>query len=408
MTRWRSENLRPVTVSRRTDLLSLATFVALGLPDGMLGTVWPSMRATLAVPVGDLGLIQLAYTAGAVTVSAFVGRIIHRAGVGRLLALSATVAAAAAAAFFAAPVFAVVAAAGVAFGLAGGMMDGGLNVAVATSGRGRLLNLLHGFYGVGTMIGPLVVTAAILAGSWQAAYLVLLAVDAAVALLWLGPAASGRDRPAPAGREPGCSPAQADTAPATKSARPRQRAVAVGMGVFFVYTGLEVAAGQWETTFARDHLHYSTAAAGLATFGYWAALTTVRLVLGLLPKPPRQQTVIGAGSGLALVAAGGIWWQPSAPVAVAGFVVLGAALAGVFPALVALTPARVGGEAAARLIAWQIGAATAGGAALSALMGLLVQRSGLSVVGPALTVLAAVLVCGQALLRPRRLNIRSI
>ena len=42
-------------------------------------------------------------------------------------------------------------------GLSAGMMDGGLNTAVALTGRPRLLNLLHGAYGVGTAIGPLVV-----------------------------------------------------------------------------------------------------------------------------------------------------------------------------------------------------------------------------------------------------------
>ena len=55
--------------------------------------------------------------------------------------------------------------------------DGGLNTAVAPTGRQRLLNLLHGAYGVGTAIGPLVVTAAILTGSWRPAYLTQVCLD---------------------------------------------------------------------------------------------------------------------------------------------------------------------------------------------------------------------------------------
>ncbi len=50
-----------------------------------------------------------------------------------------------------------------------GLLDSSLNTAVALSGRNRLLNALHGCYGVGTTIGPLVVTAAILAVSWRPA-----------------------------------------------------------------------------------------------------------------------------------------------------------------------------------------------------------------------------------------------
>ena len=65
------------------------------------------------------------------------------------------------------------------------MMDAGLNTAVGLTGRQRLLNLLHGMYGVGTAIGPLVVTAAILAGSWRPAYLIQVSLDLALAALWL-------------------------------------------------------------------------------------------------------------------------------------------------------------------------------------------------------------------------------
>ena len=44
----------------------------------MLGTAWPSMRATFGVPVGTLGLILLLGTAGSVLVTVFVGTLIQR------------------------------------------------------------------------------------------------------------------------------------------------------------------------------------------------------------------------------------------------------------------------------------------------------------------------------------------
>ena len=82
------EQRRPAVVSRSSDLLSLGSFVVLGLPDGMLGTAWPSMRATFGAPVGDLGLILLIATAGSVLVTAFVGPLIRRLGVPALLAVA--------------------------------------------------------------------------------------------------------------------------------------------------------------------------------------------------------------------------------------------------------------------------------------------------------------------------------
>lgn len=312
-------------------MLALASFVALGLPDGMLGTAWPSMRQSFAAPVGYLGLILLASTVGSVLVTVFVGALIRRLGVAPLLSVGLAIAALGAVGFAIAPVIGMVLGVALLFGLAAGMMDGGLNTAVGLSGRPRLLNLLHGAYGVGTAIGPLLVIVAVLAGSWRPAYFGLLIVDAILAVVWLAhqrgqrTATDNGDRPGDAARPrpvPGPSRGGRLVMP-----------VAAGIAVFFVYTGLEVSAGQWETTYGRQHLHLSAAMAGLATFSYWAALTAVRIGLALLPRAPAPRRVVRYGVLLAVVAALLIWWDPVTPVTITGFILMGAALAGVFPAL---------------------------------------------------------------------------
>ncbi len=381
-------------MSRRSDVLALGSFVVLGLPDGMLGTAWPSMRVTFGAPVGDLGLILLLATTGSVLVTAFVGRLIQRLGVPALLAVAGSCAAVGFTGFALAPGFALVLGAAVLAGASAGMMDAGLNTAIALSGRPRLLNLLHGCYGIGTAIGPLAVTAAILTGSWRPAYLALVVLDLVIACSWLSLRRRDRRVSAPT---PEARPAEPHEAPQ----RPQRRyrlVLAVGMSVFFLYTGLEVGAGQWEASFCRGHLDLSAAATGLATFGYWGALTAVRIALALVPRPVPPQAVVRYGCALAVIAAAAIWWQPGAALTVLAFAVLGGALAGVFPALVTLTPVRIGERRAQHVIAWQVGAAAAGGAGISALIGLLIGTAGLAVLGPALTTLAILVVLAELLL----------
>ena len=392
--------LSRASTDRRFDLLSLGTFIILGLPDGMLGTAWPAMRQSFGVPVGDLGLILLVNTVGSVAVAAFVGRLIQRLGVSALLAVAGLCAAVGGIGYAAAPGLLLVLAIGPLLGAAAGMMDGGLNTAVALTGRPRLLNLLHGFYGIGTAIGPLVVTAAILAGSWRPAYLLLVALDLAAAVLW---ALHHRNAPAPeaprppTGTDPGQRPDVTD--PAVTWSRRRIRSVlTLGLIVFFVYTGLEVSAGQWETSYLRGHLNLSASSAGLAAFGYWGALTAVRIGLALPARPVPARHVIGWGMAAGVGAAALICWQPATAAVVAGFVILGAALAGIFPALIAATPRRIGDERARHAIAWQVGAAAAGGSGVSALIGLLIDRTSLAVLGPALLILALLLVLANAAL----------
>jgi fucose permease len=422
-------------IGRGLDVLSLGSFVVLGLPDGMLGTAWPSMRQSFGAPIADLGLILLVITIGSVAVSVFVGALIRRFGVPVLLALSGACAAVGAAAFAVAPGIWLVFVVAALLGVAAGMMDGGLNTTIGLSGRPRLLNLLHAAYGVGTTIGPLVVTAAIVLSSWRPAYVALVVLDLMIAVLWLVQRRNEQrqyDRTRqPAAVPPGdvitarstdsgepdggaVPPREAITARSADSGEPtpdsrtaltghpseawsRRRSsfvVAAGMAIFFVYTGVEVAAGQWEASFCRGHLGLSASAAGIATFGFWGALTGARIVLALLPRPLRPSLVVWWGSGIALLATAVIWWQPGTPVTLAGFVVLGAALAGVFPAMIALTPDRIGRGRAQHVIAWQVGAAAAGGSGLSALIGLFIALAGLSVLGPSLTVMAVLLAVG--------------
>jgi len=397
--------LSPASTDRRFDMLGLGTFIILGLPDGMLGTAWPAMRHSFGEPVGDLGLILLVNTIGSVVVAAFVGRLIQRLGVSALLAVASSCAALGAIGYVAAPGLWLILAIGPLLGAAAGMMDGGLNTAIALTGRPRLLNLLHGFYGIGTAVGPLVVTAAILAGSWRPAYLLLVALDVTAAALWIGhhrrvPAPGALGPPAPGGPGPGPDV----TGPAAAWSRRRVvSALTLGLIVFFVYTGLEVSAGQWETSYLRGHLDLSASSAGLAAFGYWGALTAVRIGLALPARPVPARLVIGWGMAASVAAAALIWWQPSTAVVVAGFVILGAALAGIFPALIAITPRRIGDQRAQHAIAWQVGAAAVGGSGISALLGLLIDSTSLAILGPAILALALLLVlanCALARLAP--------
>ena len=386
--------------------MALGSFAVLGLPDGMLGPAWPEMRQTFGAPIAALGLILLVSTGGSVAISAFVGWLIQRIGVPALLATASICAALGGAGFALAPGLWLILAVAVLVGVAAGMMDGGLNTAIGLAGRPRLLNLLHAAYGVGTTIGPLLITVAIVTGSWRPAYAVLSALDLVIAILWLRQRRSDRLR---AALEPATSAESAEpTNPGPEAGNPhpgegwsRRRAsaaVIAGMVLFFVYTGVEVGAGQWEASYCRGHLGLSASAAAIATFFYWAAFTGARIVLAVLPRQLDLVRIIRWGSVLGVVGAAAIWWQPNRAVALAGFIVLAGGLSGVFPALIGLTPARIGHRRAEHVIAWQVGAAAAGGSGLSAFLGLLIGLNGLQILGPALTIGAVLLIVANYVL----------
>jgi fucose permease len=330
--------------------------------------------------------------------------LLGRLGIKRMIMLAGSIAALGAVGLIVSPVLWAFVLSGTGIGIAAGFLDSSVNTAVALANRNRLLNMLHGSYGIGTTIGPLVITAALLAGSWRPGYGVLLAAELAmVGGWWLAgrrlEARSAEEGPTHQG--PGDVMAGETVPPAPGPALSRSRlvvTVALGLVVFMVYTGFEVSAGQWEPSFDRGPLHMGTGPTGLATFGYWGALTLARFALAAPRRPLSQAGIVRWGCIVALGGAVLVWWRPSGVAALLGLVVIGGALAGIFPALVALTPSRVGEEMARHVIGWQVGAANIGGSAISAAFGAIFQHYGLREFGPALVVMALVVLVGGAVL----------
>ncbi|MBI3169324.1 MAG: MFS transporter, partial [Chloroflexi bacterium] len=69
-------------------LLSFIAFISLGLPDGLLGVAWPSIRETFSLRLDALGMLLIASTSGYITSSFLSGKLIAKLGVGGTLAAS--------------------------------------------------------------------------------------------------------------------------------------------------------------------------------------------------------------------------------------------------------------------------------------------------------------------------------
>ena len=63
--------------------LCFVLFVVLGLPDGVVGTVWPTLRSDLGLAVGDLGWLVAARTVGFVAATVVSGHVTRRWGTSR-------------------------------------------------------------------------------------------------------------------------------------------------------------------------------------------------------------------------------------------------------------------------------------------------------------------------------------
>ncbi|HXM59113.1 MAG TPA: MFS transporter [Candidatus Dormibacteraeota bacterium] len=353
--------------------LVLVAFVALGMPDGMLGVAWPSIRGTFDQPLAALGQLLIAGTCGYLSASSASGFLTDRLGTGALLTGSACASGLAMLAFAAAPSWPLLLAGSLVLGLGAGGIDAGGNAYVALRHGAGTMNVMHGCYGIGATLGPLAVTAAIAGGaSWRLPYAGMLAVEAVLvaafgltARVWGG--RRHDEASAPAGPVAG-----------------RWLLVGLVAALFFVYTAFEVATGQWSFSFLTLARAEPATAAGLAVSGYWGGLTACRLATALVATRLGPRRLLHLSMAGTVVALGLFWWNPVPAVGLAGLVLAGVGLAPIFPALVTLTPGRVGAGLAARVVGVQIAAAGSGGALGPAGLGLVLQRAGVGLLAPVL------------------------
>jgi fucose permease len=222
------------------------------------------------------------------------------------------------------------------------------------------LNLVNLFFGVGSIIGPLVAGWAATAygkpqaGLWLGAGLLLALIPATFF------AAEGQGGARGAGEAAGPVP---------------WRLVLLLGLLLLVYSGTEIAVGGWAAIYLQATAGIGTGQAAVAVAGFWLALTIGRglgAVLGLRIGGWRllglALTLLLAGAVLLATGVGAVAQS------VAALLLIGLACGPVFPTTMAVVAAVSRGRSAAAGLA--LGVGNLGGATIPALMGVLVAGPG--------------------------------
>jgi fucose permease len=284
-----------------------------------------------------------------------------------------------------APVWAVVAGSAILLGLGGGLVDTGMNAHAALVFDVGSINLLHACYGVGATLGPVVITISLVtSGFWRGGYVAVAVLQVVSAItIWLRRARWAGVEPDLRGDEPGTR---------------RTKVLWLHLTLFFLYTGVEVATGQWAFTLLSEGRGMGTAAAGAWVAVYWAGLTVGRLGFGVVGHRWAPTWILDGSVFVSLLGVGLLWLDP-AGLGVLGLPLAGLGFAAVFPTLVSLTPARIGRLRSTRSMGFQLASANLGAAAIPWALGVIAESSGLTALGPGLFVTAALLGMGHLVTR---------
>ncbi|MBX7252797.1 MAG: MFS transporter [Candidatus Promineofilum sp.] len=366
-------------------LLAYAAFVALGMPDGLLGIAWPSMRADFGIPLDAIGMLLFASVAGYIISSFLSGALVARLGVGRLLAISCALTGAALFGYTLVPTWWMLVALGAVAGMGAGAIDAGMNTYAAAHFSEGLVQWLHASYGIGITLGPIIITTALTNfDSWRLGYRVvagfqlLMAVAFMFSLVWWS---DQKSTPA-AGAEKRLTDYKTPLRETMRQPRPWLSAL-----LFFLYVGAEASLGTWAFSLLTEARGLPESQAGFVTGSYWAMFTVGRILAGLYARRLGVNTLVQAGLGLAFLGAALLWWNPSPMTNLVAVAVIGIAIAPVFPAMISGTSRRVGDHMAANTIGMQMAVTGLGAAGISSLIGVLANRFSLEVVPICVTLL---------------------
>jgi fucose permease len=253
-------------------------------------------------------------------------------------------------------------------GMSEGTLDVGGNTLLVWVHRHRVgpwMNALHFFFGVGSLISPLILAQAVQAsggigwGYWAVALLVL---PVAALLLYL---------PSPKAQVATSTP---ESGSQTRSTSRRRNGTLVVLFAlfFFLFVGAEVGYAGWVFSYSLEMGLATATAAAYLTSAFWAALTVGRAVGIPLSARFRPSTILfGDLAGCLVGAAVILLWPESRQALWLGTLVLGFSMASIFAVTISLAERRM--TITGRVTGWFFVGASAGGMTWPWLMGQVFQ-----------------------------------
>ena len=365
-------------------------FISLGLPDSLLGSAWPSIYGELGVPVSYAGIISMIISAGTIVSSLNSDRLTHKLGPGRVTACSVAMTALALFGFSTASSFWMLCLWAVPYGLGAGSVDAALNNYVALHYASRHMSWLHCMWGVGTLVGPNLISYALSGGQgWQMGYrlislmqLVLTAVLVFSLPLWK--------------RQPGADSSGEEEKSEVLSLRQVARIPGAKSAVlgFFCYCALEQTAGLWAGSYMVLHSGLSAErAAGLVSL-FYMGITVGRAASGFVATAMGDVRMIRLGQSVILVGCAALLLPTSWSVQV-GLVLVGLGCAPIYPSVIHATPARFGAGRSQSLIGLQMASAYVGTCLMPPAFGVLSERLSIGLFPVYLLAILIMMVCAN-------------
>ncbi len=344
------------------------SFISLGLPDGLLGSAWPSMYPGFEVPVSYAGIVSMIIALGTIISSLMSDRLTYKFGTGKVTAVSVAMTAAALFGFASCRSFWILLLWAIPYGLGAGSVDASLNNYVALHYSSRHMSWLHCMWGVGATTGPAIMGLILSGGGqWPDGYrcvgilqIVLTAILFFSLKLWKG--SHGEDS-GNTGSKP-LSLAQVVKIPGAREV----------MITFFCYCALEQTAALWASSYLAIYKGVPADTAAFFASLFFIGITIGRALNGFLTLKFNDTQLIRMGTVIILAGVVSMLLPLGQTVSLVSFILIGLGCAPIYPCIIHSTPEHFGAERSQALIGVQMASAYVGTCLMPPLFGLIANH----------------------------------
>ncbi|WP_195999530.1 MFS transporter [Clostridium sp. 1001271B_151109_B4] len=351
-------------------------FISLGLPDSLLGSVWPTIYQEFNVPVSYAGAIFMIISAGTIVSSLQSDRLTKLLGTGKVTAFSVLMTAVALWGFSISSSYWMLVLWAMPYGLGAGSVDASLNNYVALHYKSHHMSWLHCMWGVGASIGPYIMSFALLNGqTWNMGYRYISLIQIGLTIiimlslpLWKKPTNVTNIQTSESEIEKDKNKVltlkEIFNIPGAKQV----------MLMFFCYCALEQTTGLWASSYLvlQHGLDLEIAASYASLF--FIGITVGRAVSGFITMKLNDKQMIYLGQALILIGIILMCLPFGHKVALIGLVTIGLGCAPIYPCIIHSTPTNFGADKSQAVIGVQMASAYVGNLLMPPLFGIIANH----------------------------------
>lgn len=365
-------------------------FIALGLPDTGFGVAWNEIRLEFKVPLEYAGAVTMIVTIFSALSGLLSGYFLNRFGTGKVTAFSCLLTAIAIIGYTFSETYWSLLLLAIPLGFGAGAVDSGLNSYVAENLSAKHMNWLHGAWGIGATLSPLIITSGITVfKSWRYGYgiigtvVLLLSIIIIISLpMWKTTDKKKKELELH------------EEKPLIKGLAP-----ILSVATFIIYVGIEAGLGLWLSALLIESRGLDIKFSGIIVGVYFGSITVGRFLMGFIADKLGNRRLINIGLVVAFVGSLAFLVKNQPVVYSIGIFLIGFGFAPLYPSLMHETSNRYGNRQAKKIIGNQVAFSYISTLGFVPLLGFVASHISLEII-PVVAIIS-IIVLGMAI---RKLN----